>query len=347
MRQPRASSKSVVFTGSLTGSRELIAGLGGDPEAIARAAGVPAYAFETPDVYIDAECLIDYLELAAQSCDCPELGLLHGSRLPMGIFGQTWLLMRDAESVYEALECFVKYYGLFTDMGTFRFEPGDGGQWLHYTLQPLGHYGRRQVINASLARVCLFVRENIHTQWQPARVRLGQPPVDSGVFQEFFGCHPEFDSVHDALFLDEAILNKKLGRGELRSVSKQSVLMHQQLSGPLVLAEVESILTVLLPYRECSMRTVAESMRLSERTLQRRLEELGTSFREVLDSVRADFSMHHLTSSKLPIFRIADMLGYQSQSAFARAFHRWHGKSPRAARRAADALRETVRSFEE
>ena len=134
-------SQSVVFSASLIGSRELITELGGDPEPIMRAAGVPAHAFEAPDVYIDAACLIDYLELAAEACDCPEFGLLHGSRLPMGIFGQIWLMMRDAESVFAALECFVKYYGLFTDMGTFRFEREADGQWLHYSLQPLGHYG--------------------------------------------------------------------------------------------------------------------------------------------------------------------------------------------------------------
>ena len=76
--------KSVVFSASLLGSRELITELGGDPEAVWRAADVPAAAFEAPDIYIDAQCLVDYLELAADVCDCPEFGLLHGSRVPMG-----------------------------------------------------------------------------------------------------------------------------------------------------------------------------------------------------------------------------------------------------------------------
>ena len=110
--------------------------------------------------------------------------------------------------------------------------------------------------------------------------------------------------------------------------------MYSQLEGPIILTEVKSILTVLLPYKEGSISTVAEAMRLSERTLQRRLEALDTNFSEVVDTVRAELSWHHLTSSKLRIFQIADMLGYQTQSAFSRAFHRWHGLSPRAARAA-------------
>ncbi len=332
MRQAKPLSGNVIFSASLLGSRELITELGGDPEAVIRAAGVPPYAFETPDIYFDAENLVDYLELAAEFCDCPQFGLLHGSRLPMGIFGQIWLLMRDAESVAAALQCFVKYYGLFTDMGSFRFEPADGGQWLHYSLRPIGRYGRRQVINASLAVVCLFVRENILRQWQPPRVRLQQQAVGNDAFTEFFGRRPEFDSVSDALFIENAILDRQLGSGELRGVSRQSVLMHSQLDGPVVLTEVKSILSVLLPCKDCSIKTVAETMRFSERTLQRRLADLGTSFREVVDAVRAELAWHHVRSSRLLMSQIADMLGYETQSAFGRAFKRWHGISPKAAR---------------
>ena len=76
----------------------------------------------------------------------------------------------------------------------------------------------------------------------------------------------------------------------------------------------------------------SETMRFSERTLQRRLEELGTNFREVVDSVRAELSWHHVTSSRLRISQIATMLGYETQSAFGRAFKRWYGKSPQGAR---------------
>ena len=333
MRQPESLSKSVIFSASLLGSRELITELGGDPEAAWRAAGVPAAAFDAPDIYIDAQCLVDYLELAADVCDCPEFGLLHGSRLPMGIFGQIWLLMRDAETVSAALRCFVKYYGLFTDMGSFQFESAEGGQWLHYSLQPIGRFGRRHVINASLAVVCQFVRENILATWNPPKVQLQQSAVENDAFTEFFGRRPKFDSFSDALFIEEAVLNRPLGKGELRGVQKQAVFMHSQLDGPIVITEVKSILKALLPYKECSIGTVAESMRFSERTLQRRLEELGTSFREIVDSVRAELAWHHVTLSSLPISRIGAMLGYETHSAFGRAFRRWHGMSPRDARK--------------
>ena len=332
MRQARSSSGSVVFSASLIGTRELIREMGGEPEAPIRAARVPPYAFDSPDIYFDAECFVDYLELAAEACRCPEFGLIHASRWPMGVFGQIWLLMRDAETVAAALRCYVKYFGLFTDMGTFRFEQADGGQWLHYVSQPLGRYGRRQVINATLAVVFLFVRANAPAQHQPPRVRLRQPPVDNDSFTGFFGRCPDFDSVSDALFIDNTTLDRQIGRGELRGISRQSVLLQSQMKGPVILSEVKSLLSVLLPSKEASLKMVAETMRYSERSLQRRLEHLGTGFRELVDAVRAEQAWHHVTSSRLPISQIAFMLGYETHSAFARAFKRWHGTSSKAAR---------------
>lgn len=241
MRHTEPLFGSIVFSASLIGSRELISSLGGDPEAIARAARVPDYAFDAPDLYIDAERLVDFLEISAQACNCPQFGLLHGSRLPMGIFGQVWLLMRDAASVRAALECFVRYYGYVTDMGAFQFERDHGGIWLHYNLRPLGQYGNRQVINASLAVVCMFVRENIQSTWNPRGVRLAQPGVNNNAFSEFFGRKPEFNAVSNAIFIEDRILDRALGAGDFRSLSRQLALMYSKAEGPLVLSEVKSV----------------------------------------------------------------------------------------------------------
>ena len=333
MRLSKNRTDTIVFSASLMGSQELIEELGGNPHTVARAAGVPASAFETPDIFIRAKCLVDYLELAAEHCNCPEFGLIHGSRLPMGIFGHIWLLMRDAKTVGGALQCFVNYYGLFTDMGAFQFEAAEGGQWLHYSLHTSGRFGNRQVINASLAVVCLFIRGNIQRIWQPPTVKLRQAGSDNDAVAQFFEVSPEFNSSTDALFIDNSILSTELGSGELGNLSKKAVLVRSKLDGPIILTEIKLLLKLLLPHDDCSIGTVAETMRLSERTLQRKLEQLGTCYRDVLDSVRAELAWHHVKSSQLPISHVGDMLGYKTQSAFARAFRRWHNLSPREARR--------------
>ena len=135
-----------------------------------------------------------------------------------------------------------------------------------------------------------------------------------------------------AIFIDDEVLRQKPGKGALRAVSKQSVDAHARLRGSRLSVEVRSLLSILIPYNECSVEIVAETLRMSRRTLQRRLEAHGTNFQQVLDSVRADFALRHVKNSELHLYPIASMPGYRTPSAFARAFRRWHGQSPRAMR---------------
>ena len=74
--------------------------------------------------------------------------------------------------------------------------------------------------------------------------------------------------------------------------------------------------------RELSVATVARRMTMSQRTLQRRLEEEGTSWREELDAVRRE-QAERLLRSGLDRSATADRLGYSDARALRRALHRW------------------------
>lgn len=71
------------------------------------------------------------------------------------------------------------------------------------------------------------------------------------------------------------------------------------------------------------MPTVAADLFLSTRTLRRRLELEGTSFRELVDEVR-----QALLAGGLSVSQIAHRLGYGSGSAFVHAYERWRGVTP-------------------
>lgn len=85
---------------------------------------------------------------------------------------------------------------------------------------------------------------------------------------------------------------------------------------------------------EVQAASIARALRLSPRTLQRRLTAEGTSFKDLLESVRRDLAGRWVSETALPLAEIAYRLGYSDVAAFSRAFKRWTGKSPGAARRA-------------
>ena len=79
---------------------------------------------------------------------------------------------------------------------------------------------------------------------------------------------------------------------------------------------------------------VARALELSVRTLRRRLEEAGTSFREVSDRLRAQAAQRLLHEQGLTVAEASRQLGFSDVRAFRRAFKRWLGQVPGEVRRA-------------
>jgi len=87
------------------------------------------------------------------------------------------------------------------------------------------------------------------------------------------------------------------------------------------------------PRRFPDLDTVARAIAVSSRTLCRRLNEEGSSFRRVLSEVRRGLALEYLESSDLPLEEIASLLGYEDAANFNRAFQRWVGEAPGCHRR--------------
>ena len=76
------------------------------------------------------------------------------------------------------------------------------------------------------------------------------------------------------------------------------------------------------------MQEIARELHLSSRTLQRRLQEAGYSFQQVLEEARHQLARHYLTSSLLDLNETAYLLGYEDSNSFVRAFRSWEGVPP-------------------
>ncbi|GLQ98184.1 AraC family transcriptional regulator [Dyella mobilis] len=95
---------------------------------------------------------------------------------------------------------------------------------------------------------------------------------------------------------------------------------------------VRSALLELLPGGQPGIETVASRLAMSSRTLQRRLEAEGDSFRSVVNRTREDLARHYLTQTKLSASEIGFLLGFEDPNSFFRAFNDWTGKTPEALR---------------
>ncbi|HUJ00736.1 MAG TPA: AraC family transcriptional regulator [Usitatibacter sp.] len=82
-----------------------------------------------------------------------------------------------------------------------------------------------------------------------------------------------------------------------------------------------------------TLQAAARALRLSSRTLHRRLAEEGSGFRAIREELRRTRALARLEDARVRIADIAADLGYAEPSAFFRAFHAWTGESPSAYRK--------------
>jgi len=83
---------------------------------------------------------------------------------------------------------------------------------------------------------------------------------------------------------------------------------------------------------EPSEHDLASALGMSRRTLQRRLGDLGQTYKGVVDGTRYELALRYLDDPERSVTDITFLLGFSEQSAFTRAFKRWSGKAPTAYR---------------
>lgn len=95
---------------------------------------------------------------------------------------------------------------------------------------------------------------------------------------------------------------------------------------------VENAIAALLPHGQARLDSVAAMLGVSPRTLARRLADESSSFGGILAELRSALADRYLADRTLPISQIAWLLGYAEIGAFTRAYQRWSGMPPSAAR---------------
>ena len=98
---------------------------------------------------------------------------------------------------------------------------------------------------------------------------------------------------------------------------------------------VRAKLIGLLSAGNVTQQEVADSLHMSLRTLQRKLSDENTSYKDLLDETRKQLANQYLRQACLSVSEVTYLLGFSEPSNFARAFKRWTGRTPSEFRTAA------------
>lgn len=147
------------------------------------------------------------------------------------------------------------------------------------------------------------------------------PPSDPAPWQARFGVMPSFASAATVLRLEatDLAIELRTASPEVQSVASTA---DARLDARLRSAIRSSLAT------DFTIESVAASLDLSERTLQRRLQDSGTSWRELVAQIRIDVARDMLEHGDATIAEIASAVGFARPASFSRAFTDAVGESP-------------------
>lgn len=153
---------------------------------------------------------------------------------------------------------------------------------------------------------------------------------DKSRYQELFRCTVHFNAPFLGMRFPAEVLDFPMPQADTllsKILERQARDLISRLPKPGFAYRVQELITEKLSTGDFSVEKVAERLNMSTRTLNRKLKEEETTFRELLEYIRHHLAIRYLTEENLSVTEIAYLLGFSNATAFHKAFKRWTGTS--------------------
>jgi AraC-like DNA-binding protein len=306
-------------------------------EVLARA-GLPDRHLDFPGERVTVADYFALWEAIHAASGDPVVGIKLALAVRPDLTEPLFLAMSSSRRVGDALEVLSNYKRMLSAERVELEADGRSGDVSLVYLWPPGEREPPQVlIDAELAFIVEACRRGTRTPaLAPTEVRLRARalPEPAG-HAAFFRCAPRLGAANNGISFGALDVARPFVTYNPRMLA--ALLPHLQESlpeeGDDLLARLREILAARMRGRRVTVQAVGKELGMSDRALQRALQQSGTSFREVLDAVRNEHAHRYLTKPSFSDGEVAFLLGFEDPSSFSRAFRTWNGMSPSEFRR--------------
>ncbi len=271
-----------------------------------------------------------YRGIAAVSSD-PTIGLKLGTEDRMERYDPIAIAAVSTRSLRDAIGRIGRYKQLTCPEKISLVERGNESA-VHFTWLLADEKEPAMLIDVCFAWILSIARRGSGRPIHPKRVEFQRPEAHRTVYEKHFQCPVKFKAARNVLIFDKADMDSAFltyNADLLGVVAPQlEAELKQQLAEKSFREQVKGTLKRLLAGERPAIEHVARELRLSKRTLQRRLTEDGITFQELMEEARRELARHYLLHSSLELNETAYLLGYEDANSFFRAFHEWEGTTP-------------------
>ena len=303
-----------------------------DADALFRQSGLDPALLQEPRIRYPFESVIKAWVEASRATGNGSIGLQAAkfyTPLDMHALGVAFL---SSSTLLEALHRLDRYESVLNSSLDFTIVEQEGRIDFLSDAKIDSKEGARIAEDARLSVVLDLCRLGLDQSLNPVEVGFTYPePKNTGEHFATFRCPLAFSQpIARISFSAEDAQRRFTASNRELVISNDQILdgMIKELKSSGLASQVKRDIIDDLPSGTPSEADVARRIFVSSRTLQRKLAEEGTSFRELLLQVRRELAEQYISDKHMPLAEISYMLGFAEQSSFFRAFRKWTGKSP-------------------
>ncbi len=284
--------------------------------------------------------ILKILECAVTLTNDSTLMVRLGRQVDITTLGTFGFALMSCADLHEALKLLLRYRAIIGPT-TPSLDVHEVANGIALRIQlGLGNPVQQRLIAELTFSQITFIAEALIDELVTAgEVHLSYPaPVNQEAFQSLFSVPVKFDQAYSELVIPESSLDLRI-----RTANPAGHVIFQNQCEELLrgLNRVENFSAAI---RRILIRAggefpminqVASMLHVSESTLRRRLKDESTNFRAICDEVRNVLACQYLSTTKLTVSEIANLLDYAETVSFRRAFVRWNGTTPSQYRQAA------------
>jgi AraC-like DNA-binding protein len=326
---------------SVLGVRAIAAALvarGVDAAAALVRVGIEPAQLADPERRIELTHAFALFDLACELTGDPHFGLHAAALVPGGSLDVLEYAIRSCATIGDAIAQLARYYAVINDRAALAIVRTPTRYAVVYrspqqlaTPRPAKEF----LFAYMLSRGAAFCGRPIPL----VEVRFAHPPPPGAELQAaFFAAPVHYAAGADSLELSPEVADAPQKERDPGLSNVLGRLLDQRLTelgSRDLLGDVKTCIGGMLPHGAPSLEQTARAMATSGRTLQRRLRESGTRFSELIATVQRELSVRYLRDSQLGVAEVAYLVGFADTTSFHRAFRRWTGQTPAAARRGA------------
>jgi len=289
---------------------------------------------QDPDNRIPFAQLVQLYEKAAELTGDRNFGLHLGEVVDPKLFDVVGYSALNSATLGEAFARVASYHSIWTDGAMFKIELSEPASAIIYRYIDESIVKHRHDSEMTFASIAALCRVAVDRRWNPRLVEFQHPePADTSEHIRLFRCPVRFAAPMNKLVFDSSSLLLPIAKadpGLCRMLDRHAKeLLAKFPPRDTVIDKARTIISRELDGGNPSLERVAAQLGLSERTLQRKLQELGTSHNDLVDQIRQELAARYLCEREMAICEVAYLLGFSEPSSFHRAFKRWTGVTPK------------------